>query len=191
MATLRQSTLSQFKQDGLVREGHFSFSSGLHSGALLDMEYLTTDPSAVEHMAYRIAKHFFSDHVQTVASPSIQGAGLALWVANFLDPKARVVSAELADDAPYIPEHLSDLVRGKRVLIVDDIIVSGDLCLPLKASVLALGGEVVGIAALWNVGEAQHGGPPVFGLLNTAYEAWPASACPLCASTLAIEPTPY
>jgi len=191
MTTLRQSTLDQFKRDGLVREGHFGFSSGRHSAALLDMAYLTTDPAAVGHMAYGIAKHYFSDHVQTVASPSIQGAGLALWVANFFDPKARVVSAELADEVPYIPEHLSDLIRGKRVLIVDDIIVNGDLVLPLKASVLALGGEVVGIASLWNVGEDDHGGTEVFGLLNTAYDAWPVGECPICSSQQSLETTKY
>ena len=82
-------------------------------------------------------------------------------------------------------------LKDSRVLIVDDIIVNGDLVLPLKASVLALGGEVVGIASLWNVGEDDHGGTEVFGLLNTAYDAWPVGECPICSSQQSLETTKY
>ena len=37
-------------------------------------------------MGYALAKRFFTDHIATIAAPSIWGAGLAQWVAYFLDP---------------------------------------------------------------------------------------------------------
>ena len=57
-----------------------------------------TDPLAASRMGYALAKRFFTDHVATVASASIWGAGLAQWVAYFLDPKARVIYATRRDD---------------------------------------------------------------------------------------------
>lgn len=183
MGTIPGKILDDLRRDRLVREGHWSFRSGRHSAGLLDRDHLTTDPVAVGHMSYAIAKRFFGDHIDTVAAPSIQGAGLALWVAHFLDPKARVVPAEEgADGRPEVPPALADLIAGKRVLLVDDLIVTGDLMYPLLASVEARGGEAIGVAALWNLGAPVIGGYPVFGLLNTVYEAYPAAACPLCAA---------
>jgi orotate phosphoribosyltransferase len=191
MGMLQGNILDDLKRQRLVREGHFTFSSGRHSGALLDLDHLTTDPISVGHMAYAIAKRFFTNHVQTVASPSIQGAGLALWIAHYLDPKARVVGAESARGGPVVPEALLDLVAGQRLLVVDDVMINGDLIAGLSRSIEEAGGEVVGIACLWNVGSETLDGHPVFGLINTAYESWPADDCPLCAAGIPAEPAGY
>ena len=181
MGQLPENILADLKRDRLVREGHWSYSTGRHSAGLLDRDHLTTDPVALGHMSYAIAKRYFVDHVDTVASPSIQGAGLALWIAHYLDPKARVVPADETEAGPAVPPGLDDLVRDKRVLLVDDLIVTGDLMRPLARSVEARGGEVIGIATLWNIGDPTIEGHAVFGLLNTAYEAFAIGGCPLCA----------
>jgi len=191
MGALQANILTDLKRERLVREGHFGFSSGRHSAALLDLDHLTTDPVAVGHMAYAIAKAFFTNRVHTVASPSIQGAGLALWVAHYLDPKARVVPAETGRGGPCVPSSLRDLVAGRRVLVADDVMINGDLAAALTGSVEECGGEVIGIACLWNVGAETLGPYPVFGLLNTAYEAWPAADCPLCAAGVPLERAGY
>jgi len=182
MGRLPDNILADLKRDRLVREGHWAYSTGRHSAGLLDRDHLTTDPVALGHMSYALAKRFFVDHVDTVASPSIQGAGLALWIAHFLDPKARVVPADRTPAGPAVPPGLDDLVRGKRVLLVDDLIVTGDLMRPLARSVAERGGDVIGVATLWNIGDPQIEGHAVFGLLNTAYEAFPIAGCPLCAA---------
>ncbi|MGI9252779.1 MAG: phosphoribosyltransferase family protein [Thermomicrobiales bacterium] len=191
MGMLQGNILNDLKRQKLVREGHFSFSSGRHIAALLDLDHLTTDPVAVGHMSYAIAKKYFTNRIQTVASPSIQGAGLALWVAHYLDPKARVVGAESGKEGPVVPAALRDLIAGQRVLIVDDVMINGDLVAGLSRSIESAGGEVVGLACLWNVGSERLGKYDVFGLLNTAYEAWPMDDCPLCAAGTPVESAGY
>jgi orotate phosphoribosyltransferase len=191
MGMLQGNILNDLKRERLVREGHYAFSSGRHSAALLDLDHLTTDPVAVGHMAYAIAKAYFTNRIHTVASPSIQGAGLALWIAHYLDPKARVVGAETGSRGPLVPSNLQDLVAGRRVLVVDDVMINGDLVGGLSRSIEECGGEVVGIACLWNVGSESLGGYEVFGLLNTAYEAWQAADCPLCAQGVPVEDAGY
>src|SRR5215217_8484464 len=112
--------LAQLRQNGLLREGHFAFRSGRHSAGLLDRDLLLADPLFASRMGYAIAKRFFVDHVETVATPSIWGAGLAQWVAYFLEPKAKVVDATPKAGDLTIAEELVDLIRGRRVLLLDN-----------------------------------------------------------------------
>ena len=183
--------LLDLKRDGLVREGHFVHRSGRHTAALLDRDRLLSDPVAAGHMGYALAKHVFVDKVETVAAPSIWGAGLAQWIAHFLDPKAKIVYATPRDGRPTVSGGLEDLIRGCRVLLVDNLIVSGETMGRFAPVVAGLGGEVVGLATLWAGAETEIAGRPVFGLLNTVYPAYPADDCPLCGAGSTPTPAPY
>src|SRR5215216_6253945 len=98
--------LAQIRQNGLLREGHFAFRSGRHSAGLLDRDRLLADPLFASRLGYAIAKRFFVDHVETVATPSIWGAGLAQWVGYFLEPKASVIDATQVGNDLLLAEKL-------------------------------------------------------------------------------------
>ncbi|MGH2603408.1 MAG: hypothetical protein ACRDJ9_28990, partial [Dehalococcoidia bacterium] len=123
MGRLDHRILSDLKRQHLLRDGHFVLRSGHHSSGLLDRDRLLSDPVAASHMGYAIAKYFFTAHVETVAVPSIWGAGLAQWVAYFLEPKAYVVSATPTNGSITIASNLEDLIRDRRVLAVDNLII--------------------------------------------------------------------
>ena len=180
--TLDSTILDYLRGDGLLREGHFQFRSGHHSSVLLDRDRLLTDPVAASRMGYALAKRFFTDHVATVVSPSIWGAGLAQWVAYFLDPKAKVVYASRPDDRLTIADNVRPLIEGQRVLLIDNLVISGETMTALAAMVETMGAEIVGLGTLWNSAELTVGDRPVFGLLNTRYDAYPPDQCPLCAA---------
>jgi len=158
---------------------------------LIDRDHLLSDPVAASHMAYALAKHFFTDHIETVATPSIWGAGLALLVAGFLDPKAKIAYATPGEHGPTLASQIEDLVRGKRVLLVDNIIRSGETMTHFGELVERLDGEVIGIATLWNLAGPEIAGHPVFGLLNSDYEVYQDGDCPLCSAGSTPEPAPY
>src|SRR5918994_2273248 len=109
---LDPTILEHLKRNRLLREGHFVYRSGRHSAALLDRDRLLADPAAASRMGYALAKRFFIDHIETVAAPSIWGAGLAQWVAYFLEPRAKVVYATPRNGAPTIAENLHELISG-------------------------------------------------------------------------------
>jgi orotate phosphoribosyltransferase len=180
MGTIDPTILAQIRKDGLLREGHFSFRSGRHTGALLDRDRLLADPGFASHMGYTIAKRFFTDKVDTVAAPSIWGAGLAQWVAYFLDPRAKIVYATPKDGEPTIAAELEELVRDRRLLLIDNLIVSGETMTRFIEQVKQRGATIVGLASLWNVADDSVAGHPAFGLLNSMYEAYPADNCPYC-----------
>jgi adenine/guanine phosphoribosyltransferase-like PRPP-binding protein len=143
---------------------------------------LLTDPVAASRMGYALAKRFFTDHVATVASPSIWGAGLAQWVAYFLEPKAKVVYATRQHDRLTIADNVKGQIAGQRVLLVDNLVISGETMTAFLETVESMDAEVIGLGTLWNSAEPTIGGRPIFGLLNTRFEAHEPERCPLCAA---------
>lgn len=183
--------VAELKRENLLKEGHWSFQHGSHSTGLIDRDHLLSDPVIASHLAYAMAKQFFIDHIETVATPSIWGAGLALLVGGFLDPKAKVAYGTPSDDGPVIAPQIADLVRGKRVLLVDNIVRSGDTIRRFMQLVTDLDGEIIGIATLWNLSHDEIEGHQVFGLLNSEFEVYPDGSCPICLTGSRPEPAPY
>ncbi len=187
-STIDPTILAYLRRDALLRDGHFVYRSGRHSAIKVDRDRLLADPSAASRMGYALAKRFFTAHVQTVAAPSIWGAGLAQWVAYFLDPRAKVAYATPRDGRVTVAPELEGLIRGRRVLLVDNLIVSGETLTGFAATVKEMGAEVVGVGTLWNANGPTLGGYPVFGLLNEQFPSFPEDACPLASPA---ESVPY
>lgn len=175
----------------MLREGHFAFRSGVHATALLDRDLLLADPSTASRFGYTIAKAFFTDHVDAVATPSIWGAGLSQWVAYFLEPKACVVDATLVGNDLSIAEKLVPMVQGKRVLLVDNMVLSGKTMTRFLHVLRELEAVPIGIATLWSSASPEIGGVRVMSLLNTLYPAYGPDDCPACAEGLPIQPIPF
>lgn len=193
MPMIDPTLLASLRQQGLLKEGHFAFRSGRHSAGLLDRDLLLADPQLASRLGYAIAKRFFTDHIDTVAAPSIWGAGLAQWVGYFLEPRAKVVYATpTADNGLTVAEHLVEHIAGKRVLLIDNLVMTGDTMSRFAETIDGLGATVVGIGTLWNLSDAVIKDHPVSGLLNTVYEAFTPDQCPICASgASAPESVPY
>ncbi len=159
--------------DGLIREleaadllsnGHFAYRSGMHSLRLLDRDACLSDTRIASRLGYALAKHFFLTRVDVVATPSIWGGGLAQWVGYFLDPKRPVIYARVMEDE-YRFTPSADHLDGKRVLIVDNLILSGDTITNFVRAISANGGTPIGIAVLADLSGIDY--PiEVFGLLN-------------------------
>lgn len=190
---LHSTLLVDLRTTLLLEEGHFAFRSGRHTSVLLDRDRLLADPGNASRMGYALAKAFFTDKVDTVATPSIWGVALAQWVGYFLEPKAKVVHATPGENGErHIAHNLRDMLDGKRVVLVDNLIVSGTTMHDFADEVAALGGEIVGLGALWDLADPTIHGHRVVGLLDDVYPAWLPDQCPLCISgNHEIEEIPY
>ncbi len=179
---LSSTILSYLKRDLLLREGHFEFRSGRHTNALLDRDLLLADPESASRMGYALAKEFFTNKVDTIATPSIWGAGLAQWIAYFLEPRAKVVHATpMKSGERRISENLHVMISGKRIVVVDNIIVSGETIDQFTGMIEDLGGEILRVGTLWDLADRHIHGYEVFGLLDELYPAWLPEECPFCA----------
>jgi orotate phosphoribosyltransferase len=191
MTMLNPTIVKAIKANGLLKEGHYAYRSGQHSAWLIDRDQLLTEPEFASHLGYAIAKHFFTDRIETVATPSIWGAGIAQWVAYFLQPRARIVHATPIDGEPTVAPILEGLIRDKRILLCDNLIMSGQTMGKFVKTIDNLGGQIVGLATIWNSAALEIGGHPVFGLLNSLYEPHRPDECELCARGVPLEHIPY
>lgn len=188
---LDASIVTAIKANGLLKEGHYAYRSGQHSACLIDRDKLLTEPEFASHLGYACAKRFFTDHIDTVATPSIWGAGVAQWIAYFLEPKARIVHATPIDGEPSIAPTLVELIADKRLLLCDNLIMTGVTMSKFVEVIERLGAHIVGIATIWNSHSASINGHPVFGLLNTLYDSRSPDTCDLCARGVPVVQVPY
>lgn len=172
--------INEVRNAGFLTEGHFKFRSGMHSLVLLDRDRLLSDTHLASRMGYAIAKHFFLSRCDVVAAPSVWGAGLAQWVGYFLDPRRPVIY-------PTGDLTLSDSARaqiyGKRVLIIDNLILSGNTMHGFVHTVARAEGMPIGVGTLADFSGREF--PiPVFGLLNDSLGIFSPDDCPACAQGL-------
>lgn len=173
----------------MITEGRFAYRSGMHSLKLLDRDRLLSDTHLASRLGYSLAKQFFLTRADVVAAPSIWGAGLAQWVAYFLEPRRPVIYARQNDDGYHFtpgPEYL----EGKRVLIVDNLILTGGTMQQFVQAISSAGGTPIAIGTLADMSGIDY--PiDVCGLLNDVLELFDPDNPPAHAAGLPVTEVGY
>ena len=174
-------------------EGHFKLSSGNHSHYYLQSAKVLEDPKNAKKLAQALAQEINASNLEidTICAPALGGiiAGFAL--ASALDKRS--IFAERVEGVMNIRRGF-DIKKGERVMICEDIITTGGSALEAAAAIEALGGVVVGFAALANRGfchrenstiEAKKNcklpkNIPFFALEDFTFEMYSPEVCPLC-----------
>ena len=183
-------------------EGHFKLSSGNHSKFYLQSAKVLEDPKNAKLLAEGVARQIKAAQleVDTICAPALGGliAGFAL--ASALD--VRSIFAERVEGKMTIRRGF-EIAKKERVIICEDIITTGGSAMEAAAAVEALGGEVVGFAALANRGfchrekstiQTQDNcklpqDKPFFALEDFSFEIYEPDACPMCKEgSVAIKP---
>ncbi|HEX5689958.1 MAG TPA: phosphoribosyltransferase family protein [Roseiflexaceae bacterium] len=184
-----RTSLEIFEDVGaILTNTHVVYTSGRHGSTYVNKDALYPHTSETAELCGRIAAHFADLQPEVVAGPTIGGVLLAQWIAHQSPPlpdgrRALAVFAEEHDGARVFRRGYADLIPGKRVLVVEDILTTGGSARKVVDAVRALGGEVIGLGALCNRGGVQAadlGAPELFALLTLELESWDAAACPLC-----------
>ncbi|HEX5165558.1 MAG TPA: hypothetical protein VFV93_09195 [Thermomicrobiales bacterium] len=175
---------------GFLSEGHFAFRSGQHALRLLDRDRLLCDTQLASRMGYAMAKHFFLSRIDIVAAPSVWGAGLAQWVGYFLDPRRPVIYPIPANGHYTFSDSSKEMIDGKRVLVIDNLILSGKTAQELVQTITANGGTPIGIGALADLSGIDF--PiAVHGLLNEHLTIHAPDGCPACAAGMPLTEVGY
>jgi len=175
-------------------EGHFKLSSGNHSQFYLQSAKVLEEPKTAKRLADAVADQVRESglEVDTVCAPALGGliAGFAL--ATSLGKRS--IFAERVDGTMTIRRGF-EITPGERVIICEDIITTGGSAMEAASAIEALGGKVVGFAALANRGFCQRQGTllerqencklpedvPFFALEDFTFSIYTPEECPLCA----------
>jgi orotate phosphoribosyltransferase len=182
--------IAEVRADGFISEGHFAFRSGMHAMHLLDRDRLLSDTHLSSRMGYALARHFFLNRIEVVASPSVWGAGLAQWVGFFLEPRRPVVYATPSNGEHSFSEAASEALSGKRVLVVDNLILTGRTTQDFVRLISRSDGTPIGIGSLADFSGIEF--PiPTYGLLNASLEIHRPADCPGCQAGTALTEVGY
>jgi len=169
-----------FQKSGAILKGHFLLASGLHSPIYWEKFRVLESPIYTEQLCRMIADHFREQEIQVVAGPTTGGIILAFETARQLG--VRGIFAEKEGNGRAFRRGFS-INPGERVLIVDDILTTGNSTRQVMAAVTKQGGLVIGIGVL--VDRSEQGvdfGVPLFSCLRSITPTYTPQDCPLCAA---------
>ena len=191
---IREKALGELqKHHVLMLDGHFDFGNGYHGRVYLNPHQLFCQPSIIWRFAQDLLDLLPAEllgQADVVAGPATGGALLAHTVAGLLDSR-RALSRPPTMFAPFRPEgggghsltpFYATQIKGRRVLLVDDVRNTGQTLARCAELVRAAGGSVVATAQIYDRMEAvaDAGVPNVALAEYKAPENHEASSCPLC-----------
>lgn len=191
MVVTRRTTqlFDDVRAAGFISDGHFAFRSGMRALKLLDRDRVLSDPQLASRMGYALAKHFFLLRVDFVATPSIWGAGLAQWVSYFLEPRRPVIYSMLTDGKHHFSTG-SETLEGKRVLVIDNLILTGSTMTGFVHAITAAEATPMAVGTLADLSGLEF--PiEVFGLLNDHLDIFDPKQSPDLGKDVPVTEVPY
>lgn len=171
--------LAILRETGVLREGHFLLTSGLHSDRFLLLAQVLQYPEHTERLCREMAAPFQGEGVEVVVGPAVGGVLLAYEVARALG--ARAIFAEKAEGGGMALRRGFQLRPGERVLVVEDAISTGGSVRKVLDAIAPYQPKVVGVSALVDrSGGAVDFGVPTRAVLTMTFPAWQPEECPLC-----------
>jgi orotate phosphoribosyltransferase len=199
-AELREKALKDLQQSGvLMLDGHFDYGNGYHGRVYLNPHQLFRHPSTIWRFSQDLIDLMPSELVQlaeVVAGPVTGGALLAHTMAGLLDSR-RSLTHPPCVFAPFNYDAAGGFtlrafyrreLKGKRVLLADDVRNTGETFSKCAALVKEAGGTVVATVEIYDRCEAiaDLGVPNIALAEYRAPENFKADQCPLCAQKVPI-----
>ena len=168
-----------FKQAGAILEGHFLLTSGKHSPVYWEKFQVLQYPEYTQKLCSMIAGHFKGKGAQLVAGPTTGGIIIAFEVGRQMNLRAIFAEREGAGRAFRRGFRISP---GEKVLIVDDVMTTGDSVQQVINEVKRLEGDIVGIGIMVDRSQGKVDfGIPLFACYTaTAAPTYSPDNCPQC-----------
>jgi orotate phosphoribosyltransferase len=181
----------ELEKVGCIYTGHFVGVSKKHLGGYCNIDPLLPHVKLVEELIKQIALNFKDDDVETVASPAIGAIPFSHWGAHHLmGSSGKEIFGVWADKVSATPEReftferegFAKAIKGKRVLIIEDMINQMTSIKAMIKTVRDAGGIVVGVGSVaCNRGVSAEAldVPKFVKLCGVEYDAWTAEDCAL------------
>lgn len=178
----------------IITDDHIVYTSGKHGSVYVNKDALYPHVTETSQVCAEIAKRIVELKPDVVAAPALGGIVLTQWVAYHLGQltgtSPLAVYAEKVDEGLVLKRGYDQLVKGKRVVVLEDIVNTGGSAKKAVDVVRAVGGEVVGLAVLVNrqpqLATSDFFGTPLTALSGFPAESFEAANCPLCAKGVPI-----
>lgn len=180
--------LALLQKVGAFYAGHFVFVSGLHASTYINKNAIYPYTDEISRLCRAMAERYAGKGIDAIVGPATGGIILSQWVAHHLSEiDGRTVYAVYADkdvDDFVIKRGYDALIKGKKTVVVEDLITTGGSLKKVIATARAIGADVAGAIAVCNRGNVTKemvGNPPSFAsMLTVQLEQWSEASCDLC-----------
>jgi len=175
---------------GIVLKGHFKLSSGLHSDTYINKDAIYRTPDLFRLVNYTLTEMTAEFKYDIVTGPAIAGAILAAPISmltgkTFIYPEK--IPTENDKTIMKFRRGYDKVIYDKDVVIIEDIITTGNSVKQTMDAVLENGGRVSGIVCIWNrEGWEPNVGIEIVSIINTKVVSWNEEDCPQCKSKIPV-----
>lgn len=174
--------------NAILTNGHFVYVSEKHGDKYVNKDAIYPHTKAIRMLAKFIAEDFKDSGVEVVVGPSLSGVILSHDVAteltNILKRDIPGVYAEKDGNGGFtFTRGYDSFVKGRRVLIVEDILTTGKSVGKVIEVTKNAGGKIIGLGAIANRGGVKPkdvGVQKINALMNIQMNAMDAKECTLC-----------
>lgn len=185
---LEENPRQLIEESGNIARGHFVLASGEHSPAYISHWGILSDSLLMGKLTPHLADFFLNYDVETVAGPARGGNILSVWVAAFLSQatgkNVHSIYTEKSDVGFTIPQELCCRIKDKKVLIVEDVMTTGESVLKLARTIKQIGGLVAGFGAIWDRGLNSYFAKA---LVQEEIPSWPEEDCYMCRQGIPVD----
>lgn len=184
------------KVGAVITDDHFVYTSGKHGSVYINKDALYPHTAETSEVCRTMAEMFKDRDIEVVVAPAVGGTILSQWVAYHLSQleNKEILSAYTEKDAGTTASAAESnqlfrrgyglIVKGKKVLVLEDLTTTGMSVKKVVDCVRQAGGEVVSVCVMVNrdpknVNEASVGAPFIAADVLGA-QAFDEADCPLC-----------
>lgn len=185
---MSQDVISILKSIGAVlTDDHFVFTSGKHGEVYINKDALYPHTQQTAAVGKLFAEHCKDMDIDTVAAPALGGIILSQWTAYYLsEMKGKEVAGVYAEKTPdksfAFTRGYDSYIKGKNVLVIEDLTTTGGSVKKIVDVVKAAGGNVVMVGVMVNRNPDQVNsemmGAPFFSLGVLKAGAWDEADLP-------------
>lgn len=199
----KKSVIEILKQAGaILTNDHFVYTSGKHGSVYINKDFLYPHVMMVSEVGKMFAEKFKNKKVDVVAAPAVGGTVLSTWTAYHLSKmkgkpvmsvyteKDKGTTAGAAESEQIFRRGYDTFVKGKNVLVLEDLTTTGLSVKKTVETVKKAGGKVVAVCVMVNRDPekvtSKTVGAPFYSLGVFLAEAYDEKDCPLCKKNIPI-----
>ena len=139
----------------IITADHFVLISGKHSSTYINKDAMYPHTEEASNVGKLFAKKFKKLDIDVVVAPALGGIILSQWTAYHLSKlKGKEVLGVYTEKTPdknqVFTRGYDKLVKGKNVLVIEDLTTTGGSVRKVVDSVKAVGGNVVAVCVMVN-----------------------------------------
>ena len=183
------------KVGAVITDSHFVYTSGKHGSVYVNKDAVYPHTAETSRIGELFAEKYKDMDIDVVAAPALGGIILSQWVAFHLSKlKGKEILGVYTEKTPdkqmIFTRGYDKLVKGKNVLVIEDLTTTGGSVRKVVDTVKATGGNVVAVCVMVNrdpekVTSDVVGGPfSALGVIKAS--AFDEAVCPLCKENVPI-----